>query len=87
MAYVIAEPCTGTRDASCVEVCPVDRIHPTPDEPGLAEAEQLYVDPEQCNDRDARSEACPVDAVFSERLPDEWVSLVQRNADCFAAGA
>jgi ferredoxin len=24
MAYVIAEPCIGTKDNSCVEVCPVD---------------------------------------------------------------
>ena len=32
MAYVIAEPCIGTKDNSCVEVCPVDCIHPTPDE-------------------------------------------------------
>nr|AAB25795.1 7Fe ferredoxin, 7Fe Fd {N-terminal} [Bacillus schlegelii, ATCC 43741, Peptide Partial, 23 aa] [Hydrogenibacillus schlegelii] len=23
-AYVITEPCIGTKDASCVEVCPVD---------------------------------------------------------------
>ena len=33
MTYVIAEPCIGVKDASCVEVCPVDCIHPTPDEP------------------------------------------------------
>ena len=24
MAYVVAEPCIGTKDRSCVEVCPVD---------------------------------------------------------------
>ena len=24
MAYVIAEPCVGTKDNSCVEACPVD---------------------------------------------------------------
>jgi len=28
MAHVIAEPCIGVRDASCVEVCPVDAIFP-----------------------------------------------------------
>ncbi len=33
MAYVITEACIGTKDASCTEVCPVDCIHPTPDEP------------------------------------------------------
>jgi NAD-dependent dihydropyrimidine dehydrogenase PreA subunit len=28
MAYVINEPCIGTKDNSCVEVCPVDAITP-----------------------------------------------------------
>ena len=28
MAYIIAEPCIGTKDTACVEVCPVDCIHP-----------------------------------------------------------
>ena len=27
MTYIIAEPCKGTCDTSCVEVCPVDCIH------------------------------------------------------------
>ncbi len=26
MAHIIAEPCIGTKDAACVEVCPVDCI-------------------------------------------------------------
>ena len=24
MTYVVAEPCVGTKDRACVEVCPVD---------------------------------------------------------------
>jgi NAD-dependent dihydropyrimidine dehydrogenase PreA subunit len=28
LAYVITEPCIGTKDNSCVEVCPVDAIYP-----------------------------------------------------------
>jgi len=27
MTYIIAEPCVGTCDTACVEVCPVDCIH------------------------------------------------------------
>src|SRR5690606_4780842 len=27
VAYIITEPCIGTKDASCVEVCPVDCIY------------------------------------------------------------
>ena len=84
MAYVIAEPCIGTKDNSCVEVCPVDCIHPTPDEPDYDKVEMLYIDPEECIDCDACVEACPVDACFAEdQLPDEWQRFVQINAEYF----
>ena len=39
MAYVIAEPCIGTKDSACVDACPVDCIHPKKDEGGYGEAE------------------------------------------------
>jgi NAD-dependent dihydropyrimidine dehydrogenase PreA subunit len=81
MTYVINEPCIATKDSSCVEVCPVDCIHPTPDEPGFEEAEQLYIDPEECIDCDACVEACPVDAITPEdQVPPEWQSYVEKNA-------
>jgi NAD-dependent dihydropyrimidine dehydrogenase PreA subunit len=84
MTYVIAEPCIGVKDNSCVEVCPVDCIHPTPDEPGYADAEQLFIDPDECIDCDACVEACPVDAIFAEdQLPDEWQHFAQVNADYY----
>ena len=28
MTFVITEPCIGTKDSACVDVCPVDCIHP-----------------------------------------------------------
>jgi len=68
MAYVISEPCSGAKDTSCVEVCPVDCIHPTPDEPGFDAADQLYIDPDECIDCDACVEACPVDAIAPEDM-------------------
>ncbi len=84
MAYVIAEPCIGQKDNSCVEVCPVDCIHPTPDEPDYDEVEMLYIDPDECIDCDACVEACPVDACFAEdQLPDEWEKYIQINADYY----
>ena len=84
MAYVIAEPCIGTKDNSCVEVCPVDCIHPTPDEPDYDKVEMLYIDPEECIDCDACVEACPVDACFAEdQLPEEWQKYTQINADYY----
>src|ERR687894_1144668 len=81
MAYVIAEPCIGTKDNSCVEVCPVDCIHPTPDEPDYDRVEQLYIDPEECIDCDACVEACPVDAITPEDMvPAEWEKYIDINA-------
>ena len=88
MAYVIAEPCIGTKDNSCVEVCPVDCIHPTPDEPDYDKVEQLYIDPDECIDCDACVEACPVDACFAEdQVPDEWAEFTARNAAVLRRGA
>jgi NAD-dependent dihydropyrimidine dehydrogenase PreA subunit len=87
MAYVIAEPCIGTKDNSCVEVCPVDCIHPTPEEPDYDAVEQLYIDPEECIDCDACVEACPVDACFAEdQLPDEWSNYTEVNSEYYKAG-
>ena len=84
MTYVIAEPCIGTKDLSCVEVCPVDCIHPAQDEPGFDDEAQLYIDPEECIDCDACVEACPVDACFAEdQLPEEWQHYTQINADYY----
>jgi NAD-dependent dihydropyrimidine dehydrogenase PreA subunit len=84
MTYVIAEPCIGTKDLSCVEVCPVDCIHPTQDEPGFDDEQMLYIDPEECIDCDACVEACPVDACFAEdQLPEEWQSYIQINSEYY----
>jgi ferredoxin len=87
VTYVISEPCIGAKDTSCVEVCPVDCIHPTPDEPDFAAHEQLYIDPAECIDCDACVEACPVDAITSEgQVPAEWERFIKVNADYYEGG-
>ena len=48
MTYIITGSCI--KDDSCIEVCPVDCIHPTPDAPDFDAAEQLYIDPATCID-------------------------------------
>src|ERR1700745_2121682 len=68
MTYVITQSCCN--DASCVAVCPVNCIHPTPDEPGYHQAEMLYIDPGACIDCGVCAEVCPVDAI----LPDDALS-------------
>lgn len=78
MAYVIAEPCIGVKDASCVEVCPIDCIHSTDDSP------QYYINPEQCIDCAACELACPVSAISHEDdLKPEWKKYIQINADFY----
>ena len=81
MAYTIAEPCIKVKDAACVDVCPVDCIHPTKDEPAFAEEEMLYIDPDTCIDCGACEPECPVEAIFeNDYVPDKWKSFIERNA-------
>jgi len=80
MTYVITEPCIGVKDASCVDVCPVDCIHTTDED------EQYYIDPDICIDCEACVHVCPVTAIFYEEdVPEEWKSYTQKNRDYFAA--
>src|SRR5690606_30607896 len=61
MPHVVTQACCA--DASCVHACPVNCIHPTPDEPDFATAEMLYIDPVSCVDCGACVGACPVGAI------------------------
>ncbi len=82
MTYVICEPCIGTKDSSCVDVCPVDCIHTTD------EAETYYIDPEECIDCGACEPVCPVTAIFPDfDVPDEWTDWTKINADFFTNGS
>src|SRR3954447_3885241 len=83
MTYVIAGSCI--KDDSCIEVCPVDCIHPKPGAPDFETAEQLYIDPELCIDCDACVEACPVDAIFADfEIPEKFKHTLELNAEFFA---
>jgi len=81
MAYVIAEPCIGTKDAACVDACPVDCIHPKKDEPQFEGAEMLYIDPVECIDCGACVPVCPVSAIFAlDDLPEKWKAFTEKNS-------
>ena len=79
MPYVIAEPCIGTKDASCVEVCPVDCIYEAED--------QYYINPDECIDCGACEPECPVQAIFpDDSVPPEWTSYIEKNRAMSNAG-
>ncbi|WP_127479018.1 FAD-dependent oxidoreductase [Nocardioides pantholopis] len=61
MAYAVTQACCN--DASCVSVCPVNCIHPTPEEREFGSTEMVHIDPRICIDCGACADACPVDAV------------------------
>jgi ferredoxin len=80
MAYVIAAPCIEVKDKACVEVCPVDCIHPAD---GSGEP-LLFINPDECIDCGACEPECPVEAIFAEEdLPEEWQPYAQVNAQYF----
>ncbi|MEV0332646.1 FAD-dependent oxidoreductase [Nocardia sp. NPDC050717] len=82
MPYVVTQSCCS--DASCVYACPVNCIHPTPDEPDFLSAEMLYVDPAACVDCGACATACPVDAITSsKKLTEEQKPFIEINADFY----
>jgi NAD-dependent dihydropyrimidine dehydrogenase PreA subunit len=84
MAYVIAEPCIGTKDTACVDACPVDCIHPKKDEDGYADSEQLFIDPVECIDCGACVPVCPVSAIYAgDDLPEKWAEYQTKNASHF----
>ena len=80
MPYVITETCIDVKDKACVEVCPVDCIHPID-----GEGEPLlYIDPDECIDCGACEPECPVEAIFAEEdMPDGQDRFVEINAKYF----
>ena len=84
MTFVITEPCIGTKDTACVDVCPVDCIHPTKNDPDFADAKMLYINPAECIDCGACEPACPVEAIFEEdAVPDPQKQYTAINAAYF----
>lgn len=56
MTYVVTAACIDVNDRSCIEVCPVECIHPV--------GRMLVIDPDTCIDCGACEPACPVEAIY-----------------------
>ena len=83
MPFIITDPCIETKDTACVDVCPVDCIHPRKDEPEFAASTMLYIHPEECIDCGACVPACPVAAIYEsvDSTPSNQRSLVEAGQD------
>jgi NAD-dependent dihydropyrimidine dehydrogenase PreA subunit len=93
VAYIIAEPCIGTKDTACVDACPVDCIHPKKDtqyedgRPAFEQVDQLFIDPVECIDCGACVPVCPVLAIFAlDDLPEKWHSYIEKNSGYVEGG-
>lgn len=74
LTYVITEPCIDLKDASCLDVCPVDCIYTTDAD------NQYFIHPDECIDCGACESVCPVSAIFPEdAVPDKWKSYTELN--------
>ncbi|MFP3986108.1 FAD-dependent oxidoreductase [Streptomyces sp. E11-3] len=77
--YAITQTCCS--DATCVAVCPVNCIHPTPEERAFGSTEMLHIDPETCIGCGACADACPVDAIYPvDTLPPAQQEYAEINA-------
>uniref|UniRef100_UPI0006E2C12D FAD-dependent oxidoreductase n=1 Tax=Streptomyces atriruber TaxID=545121 RepID=UPI0006E2C12D len=86
MTYAITQTCCS--DATCVAVCPVNCIHPTPEERAFGSTEMLHIDPRTCIACGACADACPVDAIFpADSLPLAQQEYAAINAAYFEDAA
>lgn len=71
MAYVVTENCQRCRFTECVSVCPVECFH--------FDDSMTYIDPTLCIDCGGCVPACPVNAIYEQKLIPahlaHWVAI------------
>ncbi len=95
MTYVVTKPCIGTKDRSCVEVCPVDCFYDikkkkynssygleTEEEDGADAVGLLVIHPDECINCGACETECPVEAIYEDSaVPSDMEEFVKINED------
>ena len=90
MTYVVTKPCIGTKDRSCVEVCPVDCFYNVKkkkyndkfgkvkdEDPGM-----LVIHPDECINCGACETECPVEAIFEDSgVPEDMKEFIKINEE------
>ncbi|MBI4377325.1 MAG: ferredoxin family protein [Elusimicrobia bacterium] len=75
MPYVIVEKCLGEQYAACVDVCPVECIHPI-DYEGKP---FMIIDPEVCIDCGVCLPECPIGAIVASPAEDPAWAEINKN--------
>lgn len=74
MSYIVTSACVDCKYTSCVDVCPVEAFHETPD--------RLLINADDCVNCDACVPECPVEAIFAEEnVPEEMHAWIEKNLD------
>lgn len=97
MTYVVTKPCLGTKDKSCIEVCPVDCFYDIQkkslnEKYGVAVSDDnsddkagfgmLVIHPDECINCGACETECPVEAIHEDSgVPAELEDFVKINSD------
>lgn len=91
MAYVVTMNCLGTKDRSCVEVCPVDCFYNIKkkkyNDQFAREAKgddvgMLMIHPDECINCGACETECPVQAIYEDSaVPEELKDFVKLNQE------
>ncbi len=93
MTYVVTKPCLGTKDRSCVEVCPVDCFYDirkkefnerfgveASGSDGDELVGMLVIHPDECINCGACETECPVEAIYEDSaVPDEFQDFISIN--------
>jgi NAD-dependent dihydropyrimidine dehydrogenase PreA subunit len=93
MTYVVTKPCLGTKDKSCVEVCPVDCFYDIKkreyndkfgvapkDDNGLEDVGMLNIHPDECINCGACETECPVEAIYEDSgVPEDYQEFIAIN--------
>ena len=74
MSYIVTSACVDCKYTSCVDVCPVEAFHETPD--------RLLINADDCVNCDACVPECPVEAIYAEEnVPEEMQVWIEKNQD------
>ncbi|RME57944.1 MAG: ferredoxin family protein [Candidatus Dadabacteria bacterium] len=93
MTYVVTKACLGTKDKSCVEVCPVDCFYDirkkelnekygvnVEGEDGDENVGMLMINPDECINCGACETECPVEAIYEDTsVPDDLKEFIELN--------